>query len=125
MDCGPTCLRMVSKYYGKHYSLQSLREKAQIGKEGVNMLGISEAAEAIGFNTIGVKIGYDELMKNVPLPCVLHWNKNHFIVLPKQKNGWFSSKKTITVADPGLNGLVEIDVASFKKCWLCLCKKLE
>jgi len=82
------------------------------------MLGISEAAEAIGFNTIGVKISYEELMKDVPLPAILHWNKNHFIVLPEQKNGWFSSKKTITVADPGLDALVEIDEATFKKCWI-------
>ena len=56
MDCGPTCLRMIAKYYGRSYSLQTLREKAFITREGVSMLGISEAAEAIGFRTAGVRV---------------------------------------------------------------------
>lgn len=56
MDCGPTCLRMVARHYGRQFTAQSLRERAQIGKEGVSLLGISEAAESIGFRTVGVKI---------------------------------------------------------------------
>lgn len=51
MDCGPTCLRMIAKFYGKNYSLQTLRDKCHITKEGVSMLGISDAAESIGFRT--------------------------------------------------------------------------
>ncbi|MCE7063213.1 peptidase domain-containing ABC transporter [Dyadobacter sp. CY343] len=83
MDCGPTCLRMVAKYYGRHYSAQSLRELAQIGKEGVSLLGIADAAEAIGFKTVGVKVSLDKLVKDAPLPCILHWGQNHFVVLYK------------------------------------------
>ena len=80
MDCGPSCLRMIAKYYGKSYSLQTLRERCFITREGVSMLGISDAAEAIGFRTIGVSISFDQLSKEAILPCVLHWNQNHFVV---------------------------------------------
>lgn len=118
MDCGPTCIRMISKYYGKNYNLQSLRDKSQIGKDGVNMLGISEAAELIGFSTIGAKMEFKELMEGASKPCVLHWNKNHFVVLPPQKKRWFKSNKNITIADPGLNGLIEVDEETFKKNWI-------
>jgi len=59
MDCGPTCLRMVAKHYGKAYSIQTLREKSFITREGVSLLGISVAAEAIGFCTMGVKISFE------------------------------------------------------------------
>ena len=81
MDCGPTCLRMIAKHYGRNYSLQSLREKCFITREGVSMLGISDAAESIGMHTQGVRITLEQLTEDVPLPCILHWNQNHFVVL--------------------------------------------
>ena len=71
MDCGPTCLRMVAKHYGKHYSLETLRQKSFIGREGVSMLGISTAAESIGISTIGVHISFEQLAE-VSLPCSSH-----------------------------------------------------
>lgn len=80
MDCGPTCLRMISKYYGRTYSLQTLREKSFITREEVSMLGISDAAESIGFHTNGVRITFEQLVEDVALPCILHWNQNHFVV---------------------------------------------
>src|SRR5689334_22730615 len=80
MDCGPACLRMVAKYHGKNISVRTLREKTQISKEGVNLLGISEAAEAIGLRTQAVKLTYDCLTKDAKLPAILHWNQNHFVV---------------------------------------------
>ncbi|RGE95910.1 cysteine peptidase family C39 domain-containing protein, partial [Phocaeicola massiliensis] len=80
MDCGPTCLRMIARYYGKNYSLQTLRERSFITREGVSMLGISDAAESIGFRTSGVRITLKQLEEDVPLPCILHWNQNHFVV---------------------------------------------
>lgn len=73
MDCGPTCLRMISRYYGKIYSLQTLRDRSFITREGVSMLGISDAAESIGFRTSGVRISFQQLIEDVPLPCILHW----------------------------------------------------
>ena len=96
MDCGPTCLRMAAKHYGRSYTVQSLREKSQIGKEGVSLLGISEAAEAIGFRTIGVKIPFEKLAAEAPLPCIIHWDQNHFVVLYDVKGangGWMSRIK--------------------------------
>ena len=85
MDCGPTCLRMIAKYYGRSYSLQTLRERSFISREGVSMLGISDAAETIGFRSSGVRITIDQLIDDVPLPCILHWNQSHFVVLYRKK----------------------------------------
>lgn len=96
MDCGPTCLRMVAKYYGRSFTAQSLRDKTQIGKEGVSLLGISEAAENIGFRTIGVKISFKKLAEEAPLPCIVHWDQNHFVVvyaIKQASNGWMSRIK--------------------------------
>ena len=80
MDCGPTCLRIIAKYYGRNYTLQNLREKCFINREGVSLLGISDAAESIGFRTQGVKIPFSQPVNDIPLPVILHWNQNHFVV---------------------------------------------
>jgi len=111
MDCGPTCLQMVSKYYGKNFSISTLREKSQIGKEGVNILGISEAAESIGFRTRAVKIDYNSLVSDVLLPCILHWNQYHFVVLYK------ITKNKLYIADPGA-GLVGFTPEEFLQRWI-------
>jgi len=71
MDCGPSCLRMVAKYYGKSYTLHSLRSKSFITKSGVSILGISDAAESIGFRTRGYRLTWEQLRDEVPLPCPL------------------------------------------------------
>jgi ATP-binding cassette, subfamily B, bacterial len=93
MDCGPTCLRMVAKHYGRAYTAQSLREKAQIGKDGVSLLGISEAAEAIGFRTMGAKVSFEKLVAEAPLPCIVHWRQNHFVVVyeVKSRGNWLNT----------------------------------
>lgn len=110
MDCGPTCLRMVAKYYGKNFSLQRLREISGINKEGVSLLGISEAAEKIGFRTTGARLGLSEL-KEIKLPVILHWNQNHFVILYRIKNGKYF------IADPG-KGLRSLPEAEFLAHWL-------
>lgn len=81
MDCGPTCLRMIAKHFGKHYSTRTLAEKTNIGRDGVSMLGIAEAAEALGFKAVGVKLTLSKLVEQAPLPCILHWSQDHFLVL--------------------------------------------
>ncbi|MDP4277255.1 MAG: peptidase domain-containing ABC transporter [Bacteroidota bacterium] len=99
MDCGPTCLRMIANYYGKHYSLQTLRERSALSKSGSHLLGLSEAAESIGFRTTGVKITLTQLTEEAPLPCILHWKQRHFVVCYDIK----TSKKhgaVIYIADP-------------------------
>ena len=85
MDCGPTCLKIIAKHYGKNYSLDELRQKSFIIRQGVSLLGISDAAESIGFKTIGAKISFEKFLNDVPLPCIVHWNQNHFVVVYKIK----------------------------------------
>ena len=109
-DCGPACLRMIAKYYGRSYSIQYLREQAFITREGVSMLGISDAGERIGFRTMGVKVTLEQLREEVPLPCILHWNQNHFVVLYKVKKGKYY------VADPAAEKLVYAE-AELARCW--------
>ncbi|MDD2330260.1 MAG: peptidase domain-containing ABC transporter [Bacteroidales bacterium] len=115
MDCGPTCLRMIAKHYGRHYSLETLRQQSFITREGVSMLGISDAAEHIGFRTSGVMISFEQLVNDAPLPCIVHWKQNHFVVVYNIKKDKRVGHR-IYVADPAL-GLVTYDEADFKKCW--------
>ena len=110
MDCGPTCLRMVSAFYGKRYSLEGLREKSFITREGVSMLGISEAAEKIGFRSICVQVSY-EMLQEAPLPCIVHWNQQHFVVVYRMND------KHVWVADPGA-GKLKYTREEFCRCWL-------
>jgi ATP-binding cassette, subfamily B, bacterial len=110
MDCGPTSLYMVSKYYGRSFSIEKLRELTEIGKEGVNILGISDAAEKIGYRTQAVQLDIVEL-KEAKLPCILHWQQNHFVVLYKIKRNQFY------IADPGA-GLIKLTLKEFEQRWL-------
>ncbi|WP_131538776.1 peptidase domain-containing ABC transporter [Pedobacter nototheniae] len=110
MDCGPTCLRMIARHYGKNFSLQRLREISGINREGVSLLGISEAAEKIGFRTTGIKLSLSQI-KEVEFPMILHWDQNHFVVLYKIKGNKFF------VADPA-KGLIEYTETEFSKHWL-------
>jgi ATP-binding cassette subfamily B protein len=117
MDCGPTCLRMVAKHYGRNYSLQFLREQSFITREGVSLLGISEAAEGIGFKTLSCKLTFEQLDEEALLPCILHWNQKHFVVLPPQDYNINKKKDKILIADPA-HGLIKIDRETFLKSWL-------
>jgi len=111
-DCGPTCLRMVARHYGKNFSLNAIRQVADFSKDGVSMLGISDAAEKMGFKTVGVKLTYEQLVKEAPQPSILFWDQNHFVVLPPQR-----FKKRVTVADPA-RGMIYYTKESFKEYWL-------
>ncbi len=114
MDCGPTCLRMIAKYYGKTFSIETLRARSFITREGVLMLGIGDAAESIGFRTSGIRISLKQLLEDVPLPCILHWNQNHFVVcykIRKKKEGY-----RFYIADPA-SQLVTYSQKEFEKCW--------
>ncbi len=81
MDCGPTCLKMVAQHYGKTFSIPKLRDLSHITREGVSMIGISHAAEAIGLHTQGAKATYEQLRDNSTLPVIVHWGQNHFVVV--------------------------------------------
>lgn len=111
MDCGPTCLRMVARHYGKHFSLQTLRERSHLSKEGVSMLGISRAAESIGLQTMGVSLTWERLRSEAPLPVIVHWKQNHFIVVYKIK------RDHVSVSDPAF-GQTVYTKEEFLKGWI-------
>src|ERR1035437_8377491 len=108
MDCGPACLKMIAGFYRMSFSLESLRKRCYITREGVSFLGLSEAADSLGFRTIGVKIPFELLKENVPLPCIVHWRQKHFIVIHK------ISKDKIWVADPAV-GFIKYNREEFIK----------
>lgn len=111
MDCGPTCLRMIAKHYGRNYSVESLRQKSRISRDGVSLLGISEAAENIGFRTVGVKLNWQKLLEDGQLPCIVHWNQNHFVIVYRIKGD------RVFVADPS-KGKLLYSKSDFLHHWL-------
>lgn len=111
MACGATCLRMIAKYYGRNYSIKELLQVSGTTREGSNLQGLSEASEKIGFRTLSVKVPYKKLVEDAPLPCVAHWNQNHFVVIYKIK------KDKIYIADPA-HGLLVYSKEEFIKSWV-------
>jgi ATP-binding cassette subfamily B protein len=109
MDCGPTCLRMLTNFYGKYYTAETLRQISGFNKIGVSLLGISEAAETIGFKTRSVRISLEQLYK-IDQPCILHWNQNHFVVLVNL------NKKKAKIADPA-RGVINYKIDQFVAHW--------
>ena len=116
MDCGPVCLAMVTEHYGLHPDRDLLRQLCNLGKGGVSLLGISKAAEEIGFKTVGGHLSFETLANEAPLPCIVHWNQNHFVVvykIKKHRKGCY----TVYVADPG-KGLVTYTKEEFCEHWV-------
>lgn len=116
MDCGPSCLAIIAKHYGQQADKEQLRKICSLGKEGVSLLGISKAAENRSFKTIGGRLSFEILSQEVPLPCIVHWNQNHFVVvykIKKHKKG----KYTVYVADPG-KGFVTYTKEEFCEHWV-------
>ncbi len=111
-DCGPTCLRIVSKYYGKSISLQQIRNLSETTREGSSLLGLSDAAENLGFRSMGVQIDFNTLTEEVPFPCVAHWNKNHFVVVYK-----IDKNNKVYISDPSY-GLITYTREEFIKSWI-------
>lgn len=133
MDCGATCLRMIAKHYGKTYSLNYLRQKSFISREGASLLGLSEASETIGFRSMGIKASFKTLCE-APLPCIVHSRQNHFVVVYKINISkrdrklleredinidFRKIKGTVYVADPA-QGLIKYSVKEFLSNWLSL-----
>jgi len=118
MDCGPACVKMISSHYGKNYTLDKLRNYCSISHDGVSLLGISDAFENIGFKTIGGKLTIDQLINDAPLPCVIHWEQNHFVVLHKiKKRNLFNRKTQFYIADPS-SSLKKYNEKEFKNHWI-------
>ena len=111
MDCGPTCLRMIAKHYGRSVSLEKLRKLSETTREGSSLKTISDAAEKLGFRSIGVKINLKKLEEEAPMPCILHWRQNHFVVLHGVRKG------KLQIADPA-HGKIELSKEDFLKAWI-------
>lgn len=109
-DCGPTCLKIIAKYYGKILNIQRLRNLAETNRIGSNLKNIAKAAEKVGFRSLGVKINFKKL-KEAPLPCMIHWNSKHFVVLYEIK------KNTCYVSDPS-HGRLQYSKEEFIQHWI-------
>ena len=116
MDCGPSCLAMIAEHYGRKVQQELLHHYCSLGRNGVSLLGISKAAENIGFKTVGGRLSFDILANELPLPCIVHWNQNHFVVVYKIKKSK-KGKFTVYVADPG-KGLVTYTQEEFCEHWV-------
>ena len=109
-DCGPTCIKIVAKYYGKDIDIQKLRHLSETTREGSSLLNLSVAAEKIGLHTLGVKLDFEKLLE-IPLPCILHWNKEHYVVLYNIK------RNKIYISDPA-HGLITFKEKEFLNFWI-------
>ncbi|RRD56755.1 hypothetical protein EII40_13560 [Tannerella forsythia] len=116
MDCGPSCLAMIIKYYGLHPDIDMLRRICSLGKSGVSLLGISKTAEFVGFNSIGGRLSFDSLITDAPLPCIAHWDQNHFVVIHKIKK-LKKGDYAVSVADPA-KGIITYNREEFCTHWI-------
>ena len=112
MQCGATCLQMIAEYYGIKYSYSFIDEICHPTIDGVSLNAISQAAETIGFKPISGLLSVKSLTNNI-LPCILHWNQNHFVVLYKVKNN-----NSFFIADPS-KGLLKYSIQELKEHWIC------
>lgn len=113
MDCGAACLQSICKYYKKNVDLQVIREFCHITRNGVSMLGIADAAESLGFKTIGIKLNFEQLANDVHLPCIIHWSQQHFVVVISV------TRRRVTIMDPAA-GILKYHISDFLNSWLHL-----
>lgn len=116
MDCGPACLKMIAEYYGKLYRIQQLRDFSNITKVGASFLGLSDAAEKIGLRATASMPTFGYFCKNMKLPCIVHWNQQHFVIVYKINYRKKSNTHLFYVADPSY-GFIKYEEKDFKKCW--------
>jgi ATP-binding cassette subfamily B protein len=110
MDCGPTCLRIISKYYGKRFSAEYLRALTHTGRSGTSLLALSEAAEQLGFRTIGSRVSFGYLREAAPFPCIAYWGQRHYVVIYK------AGRRKIHISDPA-HGILSYTWEEFIKKW--------
>lgn len=115
MECGATCLRMIARHYGKMYSAEAMRQLCAIGRNGVSMQSLNEAAIKMGFRTACGRMTVEKMIEQHPFPCILHWNQEHFVVLYKVEKDR-KNKFRFYIADPGKQ-LLTIDEEAFRKAW--------
>lgn len=116
MDCGPSSLAAICKFYGKQYSIQELREYCRLSKDGVGLLGLENAAMKVGFQTLAVKTSMEKLCSNRPFPCILHWNNNHYVVLYSVHKSFLTGQTYLNVSDPSF-GRIKLSESQFISHW--------
>jgi len=109
-DCGPASLKIIAKHFGKFYSLQMLRDRCGITKEGVSLLDLSTGAESIGLRTLAIKCTLDDIVNSIPFPAIIFWKDSHFVVV------YGADKKHVFVSDPA-KGRIKYSYEEFKKGW--------
>ena len=109
-DCGPACLKIVAQYYNKTIPIETLRNLSETNRIGTNLENLGNASEEIGFRSLGVKLSLDEI-EEAHLPCVLHWEKAHYLVLYKIYKGMYY------ISDPAL-GLCKYNEKEFLNYWI-------
>ncbi|MGB0868219.1 MAG: peptidase domain-containing ABC transporter [Flavobacteriales bacterium] len=110
-DCGPTCLRMIAKYYKRNISIEKLRLLSETTREGSSLKNMSDTAEHVGFRTLGIKVSFDKFKEDGVFPCIVYWNQSHFVVVYK------IAKDKVFIADPA-HGLVTLNVSQFLNSWI-------
>ena len=111
MQCGANCLYMICRYYGGRVALKDVSDLCACTIEGVSLLGIEDAAKSLGFKTFCGRVSVEKLW-SLQLPCILHWNQKHFVVLYKIRRG-----KKFFIADPA-KGLVTYSLEEFREHWI-------
>lgn len=111
MDCGPTCLQMIIKFYGKNLLSDYLREIANLSRGGTSLGGLADAAEGVGMSSLALNIDYQTLKNDLPLPCIAHWRQRHYVVVYGFK------KDKVQIADTGF-GLIDYTEQEFIKGWI-------
>ena len=116
VDCGPSCLAMIAKYYGLRLNINDLRQQCIFGKNGISMLNVSNVAEELGFTTLAGRLTFETLESELPLPCIVHWDQHHYVVVYKI-GGYKKGGCTVYVADPA-KGFVNYTKEEFFDHWI-------
>lgn len=117
MDCGPACIRMIANAYGREYPLSYLRTLAHLTREGVSVAGIRNALDCIGMKSATFEMTLKELRSECPLPAILHWEQNHFVILHKVKWNYWKKEWYYSIANPAY-GKYSFSENELKRYWL-------
>lgn len=115
LDCGTTCLRMIAAFYGKKLSMECINRLCSYTMNGTTMLGLKKTAEQLNFEVLGIKTNIDRLVNEVPLPCILYWRQEHFVVLYKIRRK--GQRILFYVADP-IGSRFKYSQEEIEKCWI-------
>ncbi len=117
MDCGATCVRIIARHYGKKLSSYNLSKMCGTSKDGVSLYAVEKVSKELGFNTLSGKFTIEQIKNEALLPCILFWNKEHYVVLYKIRKRWFNDECVFFISDPA-HQKKKLTESSFIKSWL-------